>query len=278
MKKYILLILSFLSFNISFAQVTLEHNYPITSSSPFYGGFSIVKFSSIGDKFVITDRSTPKLTIYNADHSLYKIINFPSPILGAGSIEIMNISDNLFNNDNLIEVAFSFDHYDSGLGMDISEVSVIDENGTSVFHKDSARFTGGYFNTTSESSDYGIVKTSSGTKMIIQYSKANDKSIEVYSLPGNLVAKLNAPNYEPSKFLVYPNPADSYTKIDFELENGQTGDIYIYNTAGNIVKKYKVDSAFGSLLLNSADLPEGSYLYQLSTSKGSGSKKVMVIH
>jgi hypothetical protein len=190
----------------------------------------------------------------------------------------MNISDNLFNTDNLIEVAFEYDHYDSGVNLQIYEVSVINENGTSLFHKDSARFTGTTFNTTSASSDYGIVKTSTGAKMLIGYNKVNDKSIEVYSLPGNLVAKLNTPNIEPSKFMIYPNPADAYTKIDFEMEHGQTGDIYIYNSTGNIVKKYKVDDAFGSLLLNSEDLPAGEYVYQLSTSKGSGSKKVMVIH
>jgi hypothetical protein len=280
MKKHLLLILSILSFNVSFGQITLENTYSLTSSTfngPYF--FHLIKFSAIGDKYVIGDNSIPQIKIYNLNHSIYKTINFPAPVLGAAtSFFLANISDNLFNNDNLIEVAFQYEHYDNTLNWYAYEVSVIDENGTSLFHKDSARFQGYTTNTTSASSDEGFLKTSSGTKMVIQYQKKTDKSYEVYSLPGSLVAKLNTPNYEPSKFLIYPNPADSYTKIDFELENGQTGDVIIYNAAGNIIKKYKVDDTFGSLLLNSSDLPEGSYLYQLSTSKGSGSKKVMVIH
>jgi hypothetical protein len=276
MKKYLLIAFSFVFFNSAFAQITLEHNYPITSSSL---RFALIKFSSLGEKYAMIDIKNSQINIYNINHSLYKTINIPAPSLGAATdFDLMNISDNLFNSDNLIEVAYACGHYDGTLGIDVWEVSVIDENGGSVFHKDSAGYEGSYYNTTQAYNDLGILKTSTGTKMIIHYSKKYDKSVEVYSLPGSLVAKLNAPNYEPSKFMVYPNPADSYTKIDFELENGQTGDIFIYNTAGNIVKKYKVDDAFGSLLLNSADLPAGDYLYQLSTSKGSSTKKVMVIH
>jgi hypothetical protein len=281
MKKQLLFIFSLFIFNVSYSQITLEHTYPIITSN--YGGISLtlVKFSSIGDKYAILDRNINQLKIYSLNHSLYKTINIPAPSLATTSsisLEIINISDNLFNNDNLIEVAYQYDHYESSLGLSIGEVAVIDENLTSLFHKDSAYFDGGYHNTTYSSDDYGIIKTTGGLKMAIQYSKAYDKSFEVYSLPGQLVTVLNTPKYEPSKFMIYPNPADSYTKIDFEIDNGQTGDIIIYSADGKIVKRYKVDGAFGSLLLNSQDLPTGEYVYQLTTAKSSGSKKVIVIH
>jgi hypothetical protein len=277
MKKQLLFIFSIFIFNVSYCQITLEHTYTLQGANS--GGYlSLVKCSSIGDKYSVLDRSIPQLKIYNLNHSLYKTINFPAPILGAGYLEVMNISDNLFNSDNLLEVAFTYDHYESLLNGSVSEVSVIDENSTSLFHKDSARFSGGYHNATYSSDDFGIIKTTSGLKMVIQNVKYNDQSIEVYSLPGQMVTALLAPKIEPSKFMIYPNPADSYTKIDFEIENGQTGDIVIFNAEGKMMKKYNVDDAFGSLLLNSQDLPSGEYVYQLTTAKGTGAKKVVVIH
>ena len=56
------------------------------------------------------------------------------------------------------------------------------------------------------------------------------------------------------------------------------GELTVYNSMGLRVKAYKVDNAFGDLLLNNSDLSSGNYTYQLvADGKRIGSQKMMVI-
>jgi hypothetical protein len=69
---------------------------------------------------------------------------------------------------------------------------------------------------------------------------------------------------------VYPNPASSSMNIAYTVANGNTGDIVIYNTMGQVVYQ-KPFTATGSQQTQNIDLnnmPKGLYIISLQTDKG----------
>ncbi|MBI5219458.1 MAG: T9SS type A sorting domain-containing protein [Bacteroidia bacterium] len=63
------------------------------------------------------------------------------------------------------------------------------------------------------------------------------------------------------------------------LPNGiNQGEIVFYDIQGKEIKRFKVDKTFNSLLISTADIPAGTYFYQLQTdAQNSGGKKMVVI-
>ncbi len=76
----------------------------------------------------------------------------------------------------------------------------------------------------------------------------------------------------------YPNPTNNTTTIDYTLPAGSNeGEIVFYNLQGAEVKRFKVDKTFSTLLVSTADIAAGTYLYQLQTSVVSTEGKKMVV-
>ena len=76
----------------------------------------------------------------------------------------------------------------------------------------------------------------------------------------------------------YPNPTDYKTSIDYTLPPGiNEGEIVFYNLQGTEVKRFKVDRTFSTLLISTADIAAGTYLYQLQTTAQSTEGKKMVV-
>jgi N-acetylneuraminic acid mutarotase len=92
---------------------------------------------------------------------------------------------------------------------------------------------------------------------------------------GESVNEINFENY----FSVYPNPTNGTVTLQYDLPKGEKeGEIILYNTQGAEIKRHKLDDAFKDLLLDNTQLPEGTYFYRLTTSKGSmGSMKMVVV-
>jgi len=60
----------------------------------------------------------------------------------------------------------------------------------------------------------------------------------------------------------YPNPANSYTSFDYNLQgNFQKAKLIVHNILGSVVKEIEFASGIGKLDVNTSDLIEGLYFY-----------------
>ena len=281
MKK--LLILSLLAFDMNAkAQIVLENIYPQGE----LGNLRIIHLTNAGYKYSEVYGGVIKL--YDLNHSLYKTINIPNTA-PLGIQDVYFISDELFNtNPSDIEYLVTLNGYSN---MNIKGTRVYDENGNIVFTVDSFQLPHN-----AQIFNFGepIFFTPNGVKMILHKTIPNvfnDSIAVVYSLPGilpcndctngvvsglandggNYGEKINLSNS-------YPTPAINSTRIDYTFPDGvNEGEIVFYDLQGKEVKRYKVDKTFDHLLISTADIPAGTYLYQLQTSAQSSAGKKMVV-
>lgn len=92
------------------------------------------------------------------------------------------------------------------------------------------------------------------------------------------VAGIDKLNNEQISF-IYPNPAVNTTRIDYKLPEGiNQGEIIIYDLQGKEIKRYVVNKTTDFLVVSTADIPAGTYFFQLQTTvQNSLGKKMVVI-
>ncbi len=77
----------------------------------------------------------------------------------------------------------------------------------------------------------------------------------------------------------FPNPANTYFNINYNLLPNQTAQFILYNTMGEKVSEYNLYGTFKSLVVHTTGLPNGVYFYKVvlqNTIAASG--KVVVVH
>lgn len=76
-----------------------------------------------------------------------------------------------------------------------------------------------------------------------------------------------------------PNPCSNYAYIDIKtkLPAGNNWQIQIANTSGTIVKTIPVNTQQQKILVNTADLQNGTYYYTLTNGKSTGSKMKLIV-
>ena len=252
MKKQIL-ILILLGFTVtSGAQIYLEKTY--TSSA------GITELALSGYKYYSMDVANNRCQIYNMDHSAWKTINLSVPT-GMYLYDIKYVSETLFNTDSKVELAYIYYSYDTALLFYTYYTKVVNENGLELLSIPGCSYL--------EVKPTGIY----GTKMlayVYDYSIISwTMSTLVYSLPGNLpMSGISMEGLEKMKN-PFPNPSSSMVTIPYRLPDGvNTGEIRLINELGGVMKVYKVDRTFNELLVQTADLPRGMYVYQVRTDRG----------
>jgi hypothetical protein len=252
MKKSILLIVLMILMVTSRAQITLEHTYP--------GSTGLTQLSISGYKYFMMDWTNNQCKIYNLDHSIWKTINLSVPA-GMYLYDIKFVSENLFNGDSKVELAYIYYYYDTSLLFYTYYTKVVNENGLELL--------------TIPGCAYMELQTpgTQGTKMlayVYDYSIVNwTVNTLVYSLPGVVSANEIAVEGNANLNKPYPNPARSMVTIPYQLPNGiETAEILLINGSGNILKSYTVDRTYHELLIETAGLPKGVYMYQLKTGQG----------
>ena len=265
MKRLILLSITILiSTLIVNAQIVLDHTYPVPPDQTFPG---ICRLENGGEKWFIPDVGNHRIDLYNLDYTLFKTINIPTqPNQYYG---VMYISDKLFDLDDALEFMVA-DFYQT-------RVMVYKEDGSNIFAEgDSA-------NPAKVSYAEPIINTTGGTKMVIGVkSLATGINIsEIYRLPGTLLsahAESHLSNFERIISDIFPNPNTGRMRIDYQLLQGESqGQISFYNLQGKLVKSFKADGQSGYLEVDNSDLPSGTYLYQISTTKSSSETKKMIL-
>jgi hypothetical protein len=96
--------------------------------------------------------------------------------------------------------------------------------------------------------------------------EVEDYTVKLKKPEVNSVATNNIP-----KIVITPNPTHGI----FEITVGQQDNVQvnIIDIAGKIIHQQK---AFNNKIIVNTDLPKGSYLVQVLTSKGSSTKKLIV--
>jgi hypothetical protein len=251
MKKTILFFAFLVLMMNARAQIYLEKTYPASTG--------LTELSISGYKYFLMDVVNNQCKLFNLDHSAWKTINLSIPA-GMYLYDIKYVSETLFNTDNKVELAYIYYSYDTTLLYYTYYTKVINENGLELLSIPGCA--------------YLEVKTpgTNGTKML---AYVYDYSIIlwtlntlVYSLPGSLPAGgIDAENVPVKK--PFPNPASAMVTIPYELPNGvNTADIRLLNVSGQVVKSYIVDRTFRELIVQTADLPKGVYIYQVKTNQG----------
>ena len=76
-----------------------------------------------------------------------------------------------------------------------------------------------------------------------------------------------------------PNPANSFTNINYTVPTLKDGKIVIYNMLGTVVKEYQLTNTQSSMVLSTSDLSSGVYVYSLiNNGKPVSTKKLVVTH
>jgi hypothetical protein len=263
MKKSILFIALLVVGISGKAQISLEHSYPSTSLQTILQPCNL---TGTGWHYWLGDYVNKTVKVYDINHSLTKSIALTVPatytVLG-----VSNVSDQLFNSDNLLEVCY----YYYKVSPISYEAKIINENGTVV--------------QTITNCNYAIPYNlgTNGWKLVCRLDSAGTSSVaswDVYGLPGSIPSFIhNNGGNGTSLAEPFPNPATDRTIIPYSLPNGtNVAEIIISDLNGNEIKRYKVDNAFNTLELTTKDLPAGTYFYQMqATGISSASKKLIVI-
>ena len=251
------------------AQITLEHTYATSLSGPI----EVVNLSNDGIKYA-EYYGCSKVILYNTNHTVWKTINFPViPNCGCSydpSGDNTFISENLFNNDNLVELAISYittsTPYQSTLVI-FNEVGIIID---------------------SISNAQGISVHDVGNNTFKAIVGVYSGGYSVYSLPGTIpcsicggglgVAKLTNNSNGGDLANPIPNPNSGVVKLGYTLPLGVTqGTITVYNTNGQAIKTYQVTNTFEYIIIDNAELPSGIYYYTLTASNMLPTVKKMVV-
>lgn len=250
-KLFLLLVLSALT-GTAGAQITLEQNYTASTG--------LTELAVSGYKYYLMDVVNNQCKLYNMDHSLWKTINLTVPA-GMYLYDIKFVSETLFNSDSKVELAYIYYDYDSSLLFYTYYTKVINQDGLELLSIPGC--------------SYLEVKApgSYGTKML---AYVYDYSIVlwtvntlVYSLPGILPTGGITAEGSDNLNKPYPNPANAMVTIPYQLPDGvNTAEIWLSNGSGQIIQRNTVDRTFHELLIQTAGLPKGIYLYQLKTDRG----------
>lgn len=261
--KKILTILT-LIFSISaFAEITLDNTFP--------GGIVYpITLENSGYKEYVVDYYTNVVRIYNSDHSIYKTITVAVPN-GAYLYWVDNITESLFNTDNLLEMAVTFSTTTNSITT--YSAKIINENGNELLDLPDAYslFTK---NINNNAKLFVYYFTYDATNSIYTYTSS------IYNLPGTIQSIDNNSSMPQNIKLnqSFPNPCNGTATIGYSLPaNVKQAEIQIYNSNGQLLRQYPVDRTYNNLRLNTVDFPTGVYFYTVKTDAGIITPKQMVI-
>ena len=249
--KYTLTFAICLAGSVLLAQPVHEHTFSESAT--------IAYLEHLGEVFYSMDVVHKQCLIYDMDHTLLKSIPLPTPE-GYYLADIQFVSENLFNEDDLVEFVYIYSKYvPTTLSYYYTfEAKLINENGDVLLTLPGVGFT-------------DVIQTSSQEFKFLAY-EYNYSVIPyltrtlVYSLPGG-TTKVTSRAMAPSGIgNAYPNPASNQVHIPVHLPEGSgPGTLILTDLQGRNVWTCPVSISTGQVLVPGRNLSPGTYLYHVRT-------------
>ncbi len=244
MKKSIFLfIVTVIVSNLN-AQITLENTF---SDNLYY--FTNTHLKTL--YFSASPVNGNQFIFYNEDYSYYKTVTITPPS-GYKCFGIGNISDHLFNSDDLIEFTCVFGDTLNNSGY---LLKLYNENETEMQNFGNA-YSSYAYKTINNDVRFSVFK-------YVDYPNS-DYETDVYSLPGS-IASARSLKSEACEYLPYPNPANTIIYLKYNLDQSEIENLQIYNSFGQIIETKKIGGAFNRIKLDISSYPSGQYFYNYKT-------------
>ncbi len=250
MKKTGFLLVLLFAFGFAHSQITFEHSYD-------YSG-DYTKLANSGYKIYHMDVVNSKCLIYNTNHTLWKTINLSVPANNY-LYDIKYVSENLFTTDNSLALAYIYYSYNATNQYYTYTAKIVKENGAELLSIPGCQYL------------YAFNLEDLGTKMeayVFDYSQLNyTVQTRFYTLPGSLINGVQEQHIKDlSSLKAFPNPAGNFTTVPYTLPEGEfEGTLTITDLQGKIVQKHTVDRNFDNIIIETGQLPRGTYLYYLTS-------------
>jgi hypothetical protein len=289
MKKIIIAMVAATMVYNAAAQVVFEHAFDDQASI----NIQIIRLENSGQKMCLVNRmdsTSYQYVFYNSDYSEYTTISVDlEPLFiisdyNSPSLSISYISENVFDQDNDIELMGQLTYYDDD-NAEYAQVLVFHQDGGILFQSDVENSNAWLFTSIATNSTIlsSLTNTGAGTKMVLDvyYFNEGQYSYDVYSLPGTLPTTLVRSGYsgdEQGIFLnAYPVPAREVVYMDYHLNEEQAGTIEISNAKGQTIQKIRVGDVRGIVSIPVAEYKDGVYMVKLNTRRGVSRSGKMVI-
>ncbi|MBS1585489.1 MAG: T9SS type A sorting domain-containing protein [Bacteroidetes bacterium] len=275
--KHLIFILVLLCSAICKAQLPLEHSFSARNSYP-----QVIVFSSNGKKILSNDTSSNQVKLYNMDYSLWKSISVPVPANYKLNSTFL-ITDNLFNNDNSVELIASCYYYDQAANTVTYSLRLINETGNIIQDFGNNNYASVL------KDDNGIYKLIVSNYQSHPNGAAPTIDSKFYTLPGSTpcdacgnglgVKPTNNSSNQSYISAATPNPSTGNTMIMYNLGPGlREAEIQLFNTNGQIINRYSISQPSGNINVLTSDLAPGTYFYSLRTeSELTPAQKITVI-
>lgn len=214
-----------------FSQITLENSYT--------GYCQVFKINDTD--FVYSLYKNREAYIYSSSHALLKEVALAgSP--KAQQFGVLLVSKKLFNTDEEMEIAY---WYQDSMSYTLHS-AITTESGTELFN---------------DTGSVSFVKAGTKAKMILNKTNGITAKAKVFSLPGEYIPTTTGKKESDTKTVSpYPNPAYDFITLPYNITGA--GSLIIYNSGGQEVLKYAIDSSFKDLLVNTSILSPGIYFYK----------------
>lgn len=261
--KLKLMILFLLSGLVLYSQPLFEHIYSESAT--------LATLEKLGEVYYSMDVTGKQCLIYDMDHSLIKSIALPTPE-GYYLEDIQFLSENLFNDDDLLELVYIYSKY---VPTEFSyyftyEAKLINENGATLL-----TFPGAGYTEVVESTEHGK------KFLVYQYDYSvipYRTSTHVYALPGQTEPSAVSAfsGFNPGD--AYPNPGRQIINIPAKLPEGISGGaLEIYDMHGRKIRSYPLSPSSNNVQLSAGQLASGTYLYQIAAGdKISEARKIVI--
>jgi len=263
MKAYTLSLLVGLLGTTLLAQPQLEKTYSESAS--------ICELESLGEVYYSMDVINKQCHIYRMDHTLYKSISIPTPE-GYYLSDVQYVSEKLFNNDELVELVYSYSKYvpTTNSYYYTYETKLINENGSVLL-----TVPGAGYSEVIETGDHG-------KKFLVyeyNYSVIPYRTYtHVYSLPESSTKTAFSAESVIGLGEAFPNPAGDQVHIPVHLPSGmESVSLEIVDLSGQTVLSRPVYRSASTLALPTNQLAPGTYLYYVNARGIKSPSKKMVI-
>lgn len=267
--------------------VAVHANAQITLEAAGAGRMRVLHSLQVGPKVIqgelVVGQDT--VTVYNFDLSVYRHLVIPAPPAGYTWSSLRFVTEALFDTDS---TTLEYTLMAAGSNPGQYHFAIVREEGTVLFSKTP----GVCWDVLGSGIEHGspIVQTNSGAKLLL--ADGMNGPSEVYALPGSMpclpgcdgalitgVGEEFAPPSGPGLFL-FPNPADEGAEVLYQLPQGAgQAELIFYTTAGQQVLQLPVPPNSERMHISTAQLPAGTYLYQLRAgTEVMGGPRLVVVH